>query len=177
MKEKRYSISQIQQIIDISPNDLKKLIRKNSGRINLQTCEMPDGSKETYLDEESFKKLLFFKHLESGVKLSVDEVCELINEKKLKEDDEEVLESQLESRFDQCLRSVEEEVEQLRSQMTRMLIKYDHCLKELNISRSKNIVLENEMKKLKTREAGLMGQIRKFAAEHFEEEISLTELN
>ncbi len=178
MKEKRYSISQIQKIIDVSPNDLQKLIRKNSARLRVQTRAMPDGSKEIFLDEESFKKLVFIKQLETGIKLSIDEVCELIREKKLG-DDQESLSGKTDeiSTFDSSLQAVENEVYQLRTQLTRMMVRYDHCLKELNLSRSKAIALEGEMNKLKNREAALMGQLRKFSADFYEEDLCRNELN
>lgn len=180
MKEKRYSISQIQQIIDISPNDLQKLIRKNSARLQVKTLHLPDGSQESFLDEESFKKLIFIKQLETGIKLSVDEVCELMKEKKIMAA-EETLDDNLANaeyaRFDRCIESVEEEVKLLRTRLTRMVIKYDHCIKELNFSRSRNIGLENELKKYKNREAALMGELRKSAEENLDEEIFKTDLN
>lgn len=178
MKEKRYSISQIQKIIDVSPNDLQKLIRKNSARLRVQTRALPDGSKEIFLDEESFKKLVFIKQLETGIKLSIDEVCELIREKKLG-DDQESLSGKTDeiSTFDSSLQAVENEVYQLRTQLTRMMVRYDHCLKELNLSRSKAIALEGEMNKLKNREAALMGQLRKFSADFYEEDLCRNELN
>jgi DNA-binding transcriptional MerR regulator len=180
MKDKRYSISQIQQIIDISPNDLQKLIRKNSTRLQVQTCELPDGSQEKFLDEESFKKLIFIKQLETGIKLSVEEVCELMQEKKLgneNELDETAAQFNEYANFDRYIDSVEEEVKLLRTQMTRMVIKYDHCIKELNLSRAKNIALEKEIKKHQNREAALMGELRKTATATFEEEIIKTDLN
>jgi peptidoglycan hydrolase CwlO-like protein len=144
------------------------------------TCELPDGRKELYLDEDSFKKLLFLKQLETGKSLTINEACELIKEREPWEEDEEEIESfepDPYSGFDRSLQAVEEEVMQLRTQLTRMVIKYDHCIKELNNSRSKNIQLENEMKKLRTREAALMGQIRKDSAEFFPEEIFDKDLN
>lgn len=178
MKEKRYSISQIQKIIDVSPNDLQKLIRKNSARLRVQTRALPDGSKEIFLDEESFKKLVFIKQLETGIKLSIDEVCELIREKKLGDDRESLPEKTDEiSTFDSSLQAVENEVYQLRTQLTRMMVRYDHCLKELNLSRSKAMSLEGEMNKLKNREAALMGQLRKFSADFYEEDLCRNELN
>ncbi len=179
MKEKRYSITEIQQIIDISPNDLQKLIRKNSSRIKLKTCDLPDGSKETFLDEDSFKKLLFIKQLEMGTKLSVDEVCAMIREKKIKQEDEEDKSEKISeiSGLDLSLQSLEDQVDFLRRQLNHLIIRHDHCIKELNLSRSKGVVLENELKRMKNREAALMGQLRKFAAEHSEDEICVNEVN
>lgn len=179
MKDKVYSIAQIQKIIDISPNELKKLIRKNSSKIKISTRDLPDGSKETFLDEESFKKLVFIKQLENGLTLSVDEVCEMIHEKDLLHENDELIEEMVSPYdcFDRSLEAVEKEVTLLRSQLTRMVIKYDHCLKELNLSRSRNISFENEMSKLRNREAALMGQMRKDSSAFDYEEICETDLN
>lgn len=180
MKEKRYSISQIQKIIDISPNDLQKLIRKNSSRLQMMTCDMPDGRKEKFLDEESFKKLIFIKQLETGIKLSVEEVCELIREKEFVDDNDSERAGSKEDHyasFDRCIDSVEEEVKRLRTQLTRMVIKYDHCIKELNLSRAKIISMENEIEKFKNRQAALMGELRKSAQENADAEIFSTDLN
>ncbi|GAB4276629.1 MAG: hypothetical protein Kow0029_18770 [Candidatus Rifleibacteriota bacterium] len=178
MKEKRYSIAQIQKIVGISPNELNKLLKCNAKRLKLTVIRNSDGSKETFLDEESFRKLLFIKQLEKGLHFSIDEICELVKEKiPGQEDEKEQAAKDPYGFFDRSLDAFESEVKLLRTQLTRLMIKYDHCLKELNISRSRNQCLENELRNLRNREAALMVQIRKDSTEFPPEEICEMELN
>ncbi|MGM0598900.1 MAG: hypothetical protein ACQETH_03675 [Candidatus Rifleibacteriota bacterium] len=79
--------------------------------------------------------------------------------------------------FDQSLQAVENEVLILREKLDRMIVKYNSSLKELNMSKTKNFLLEREMERLKNRQAALMGQIRKDTVEHFPVEINEIELN
>ena len=53
MKEKRYSISHVQQMINISPAELQKMLKKNARVLHLFKEEKENGKKEVFLDEES----------------------------------------------------------------------------------------------------------------------------
>jgi septal ring factor EnvC (AmiA/AmiB activator) len=174
MKAKTYSVSHLQQILEISPNELLKLIRKNSSSLNVRTRSLKDGNSETYLDEESFKRIVFIRQLESGPRVSAEEVCEMLKERfpKKNADSEKAVDH-----FARTFAAVEQEVKKLRTQLTQLVIKYDHCIKELSLSQSKNISLENEIKRIKTREASLMGQMRKDATNGIPQELTETDLN
>ncbi len=174
MKAKTYSVSQIQQILEICPNELLKIIRKNSSSLNVLTRSLKDGTSETYLDEESFKRIVFIRQLENGSRVSAEEVCEMLKERFPQKGDDC---DKLRDHFAQTFAAVEQEVKKLRTQLTQMVIKYDHCIKELSLSQSKNISLENEIKRIKTREASLMGQMRKDATNGIYQELMETDLN
>lgn len=171
MKEKKYSIDVIPEIIKISPNELQKLLEKNSESINIISDE-----NDSYLDEESFKRLVFVKQLNSSGQLSLEEVCELIKTPSLSS----LVRSTPQTVFEKLsssIDSVTEEACALRQQLEELLLKYNHALKELNKSRSKNIVLQKEVILMRNRQASLMGQLRQNAEKLHKHELDLKVVN
>ena len=145
MKEKRYSISHVQQMIDISPAELQKLIKKNSTVLNLSREDLGNGKKEFYLDEESLQRLLFIKQLEKkGSRLSDLAVCEMI--KVPQPGTKKAVASNEETFYRRLLVSIEAastEAAQLKTTLQGLMLKYDHVIKQLNIAQAKNITFEN----------------------------------
>ncbi|NLF98034.1 MAG: hypothetical protein GX569_14980 [Candidatus Riflebacteria bacterium] len=167
MKEKRYSIDQIQKIIDISPSEIQKLIRQNSHYLNVDREDRGNGKKEVFLDEVSFRRLLFISQLEKGGTLSSFAACELIKTPELKDVDQpENACERLLTAFD----AVSAEAETLQVQLRALMLKYDHLVKELNISQAKNMTLEKELSTLRNRELALMSHLRQ-SAENDEEDL------
>lgn len=169
MKEKRYSIENVQNIVDISPTELQKLIKKNSRYLNLIREENSEGRKEIFFDEESLKRLLLLKQLERGGDISKGALCEIVKSPKM------AAESKIETREDplarvcRSLEAVSVEADQLNRQLQELVMKHEHVLKELNLVRAKNILLEKEIGILRNREAALMGHLRQ-NAENLDEE-------
>ncbi len=161
MKEKKYSIDQIQKIIDISPGEIQKLIRKNSQHLNVAREDRGSGKKEVYLDELSFHRLLFISQLEKGVSLNADAACELIKIPSLETG--EGKEANTYTRLLTSFEAVSSEAETLQVQLRALMIKYDHLIKELNISQAKNMTLEKELGTLRNRELALMSHLRQSA--------------
>jgi len=168
MKDKRYSIDQIQKIIDISPSEIQKLIRQNSHYLNVARDERGNGNNEVFLDEVSFRRLLFISQLEKGGTLSSVAACELIRTPELDNaaDQPENACERLLTAFE----AVSAEAETLQVQLRALMLKYDHLIKELNISQAKNITLEKELSTLRNRELALMSHLRQ-SAENEEEDL------
>jgi hypothetical protein len=167
MKEKRYSIDQIQKIIDISPSEIQKLIRQNSHYLNVDREDRGNGKKEVFLDEVSFRRLLFISQLEKGGSLSSIAACELIRTPELKDVDQPANACErLLTAFD----AVSAEAETLQVQLRALMVKYDHLVKELNISQAKNMTIEKELSTLRNRELALMSHLRQ-SAENDEEDL------
>jgi hypothetical protein len=166
MKDKRYSIDQIQKIIDISPAEIQKLIRQNSSYLNVAREDGGNGKKEVFLDEVSFRRLLFISQLEKGGALSSVAACELIKTPEL--DDVADLPENACNRLLAAFEAVTAETETLQLQLRALMLKYDHLIKELNISQAKNITLEKELSTLRNRELALMSHLRQ-SAENDEE--------
>lgn len=168
MKEKRYSIDQIQKIIDISPSEIQKLIRQNSNYLNVAREDHGNGKKEVFLDEVSFRRLLFISQLEKGGALNSVAACAIIKTPEL----DEVTEPE-----DACRKlftafaAVSSEAETLQLQLRALVVKYDHLIKELNISQAKNITLEKELSTLRNRELALMSHLRQSAEENAGEDL------
>ncbi len=178
MKEKRYSISHVQQMINISPAELQKMLKKNARVLHLFKEEKENGKKEVFLDEESLQKLIFIKQLENGARLSESEVCEVIRVPEVESLEAcASTERQTCDRLMRTLESVSEEAEELKSKLHGLMIKHDHLIKELNISQAKNITLEKEIGTLRNREAALMGQLRQNAENFHEEELEIRLVN
>ena len=168
MKEKKYSIDHIQKIIDISPAEIQKLIRKNSQYLKIAKEDGGSGKKEVYLDELSFRRLLFISQLEKGSALSSEAVCELIKTPELS-DDAQAKPADAYVRLVGAFEAISAEAETLQVQLRALMIKYDHLIKELNISQAKNLTLEKELSTLRNRELALMSHLRQ-SAENIDEE-------
>lgn len=170
MKEKLYSISHVQQMINISPAELQKLIRKNAKLLHLVREDSGSGKKEVFLDEDSLQKLIFIRQLENGTKLSDMAICEMIRTpeigrmKATASNEEEFY-----ARLMATIEAVSAEAGQLKSRLQGLMIKYDHVIKQLNVSQARNITLEKEIGILRNREAALMGHLRQ-SAENFDED-------
>ena len=78
MKEKLYSINHVQEMIDISPADLQKMLKKNAKVLHLIREDRGNGRKEVFIDEESLQKLIFIRQLENGAPVTDSAVCEMI---------------------------------------------------------------------------------------------------
>lgn len=163
MKEKKYSIDHIQNIIDISPAELQKLIKKNSRHLNLIKEERENGKKETFLDEESLQRLLFITQLEKGGDFSRQAACAQIRTPEITGAVEVNAQDVLYNRMNMTLSAVTAEAGLLQNQLTSLMIKYDHLIKELNLAKAKNIIQEKEISTLRNREAALMGHLRQNA--------------
>ena len=170
MKEKKYSIDQIQKIIDISPAEIQKLIRKTSQYLNVAREDGDSGKKEVFLDELSFRRLLFISQLEKGSALNADAVCELIKTPSFENESASGKPVEAYSRLFSAFESVSAEAETLQVQLRALMIKYDHLIKELNISQAKNMTLEKELSTLRNRELALMSHLRQ-SAENEEEDL------
>lgn len=178
MKEKRYSISHVQQMINISPAELQKMLKKNARVLHLFKEEKENGKKEVFLDEESLQKLIFIKQLENGARLSESEVCEVIRVPEVESLEAcASTERQTCDRLMRTLESVSEEAEELKRKLHGLMIKHDHLIKQLNVSQAKNITLEKEIGTLRNREAALMGQLRQNAENFHEEELEIRLVN
>jgi hypothetical protein len=178
MKEKHYSVSEIQKIIDLSPNELLKLIRKHSSKIKIFKIRHENGTKESFIDKESLKKIIFLRQLESGFKLNLEEVCELLDEQgpdksKVQEFFEK---TNFSDAFSKKFDEVEKEVIHLRAQLSQMITRYDYCLKQLSLNKAKNIALTQDIKRLKNREAALIDQFNRNSRDN-PEEIPRKDLN
>jgi hypothetical protein len=171
MKEKKYSIEHIQTIIDIGPAELQKLIRKNSRHLNLIREENEQGKKEIYLDEPSLQRLLFIKQLEKGGDISRGAVCEIIKTPQIPGKKGDRPSADYYDRINLTLNAVTAEAGLLQEQLGSLILKYDHLIKELNLVRAKNILLEKEISTLRNREAALMGHLRQSAENLDEEEL------
>ena len=139
MKEKRYSISHVQQMINISPAELQKMLKKNARVLHLFKEEKENGKKEVFLDEESLQKLIFIKQLETGAQLNGSEVCEMIRVPEV-----ESLKTCASTERQTCDRlmhseSVSGEAEELKRKLHGLMIKHDHLIKQLNVSQARNI--------------------------------------
>ncbi|PKL42147.1 MAG: hypothetical protein CVV41_15325 [Candidatus Riflebacteria bacterium HGW-Riflebacteria-1] len=170
MKDKKYSIDQIQKIIDISPAEIQKLIRKNSQYLNVAREVSGSGKKEVFLDELSFRRLLFISQLEKGGTLNSNAVCELIKTPDLETGVAEAKPVAEYSRLFSAFESMSAEAETLQVQLHALMIKYDHLIKELNITQAKNMSLEKELGTLRNRELALMSHLRQ-SAENEEEDL------
>lgn len=170
MKEKKYSIDHIQTIIDISPTELRKLLKKNSRHLNLIKEEKENGKCEIFLDEESLQRLLFIKQLERGGEFSQNAACELIKTPDIQASTtEEAKEVTIYNRLNLTLNAVTAEAGLLQKQVQSLMIKYDHLIKELNLAKAKNILMQKEISTLRNREAALMGHLRQ-SAENLDQE-------
>lgn len=177
MKEKRYSIANVQQMINVSPDELQKIIRKNANALTLFREDLGNGKKEVCIDEDSLQKLIFFRQLESGARLSGKEACGVIRVPDLNSLKTCAgTEKETVARLLKTLEKVSAEAVQLKSQLDGLLIKHDHLIKMLNVSQAKNITLEKEIGILRNRQAALMGQIRQ-NAENTEEELEIRLVN
>lgn len=172
MKEKRYSISHVQQMIDISPAELQKLIKKNATALNVSREDLGNGKKEICLDEESLQRLIFIKQLEKGGQLSDLAVCEMIKVPQISKKKAGVSkEEEFYSRLLNSIEAVSTEADQLKSQLHGLMIKYDHVIKQLNVAQARNITFEKEIGTLRNREAALMGHLRQSAENFGEDEL------
>lgn len=171
MKEKRYSIETVQTIIDIAPNELQKLIKKNSRYLNIIREETAEGRKEIFFDEESLKRLMFLKQLELGGDVSRGAVVEMVKTPRMAADKHKKAQEDPLARVCKSLEAVSVEATCLQKQMHELIVKHDHVLKELNLVRAKNILLEKEIGILRNREAALMGQLRQNAENYDEDDL------
>ncbi|NCB38841.1 MAG: hypothetical protein EOM80_08735 [Erysipelotrichia bacterium] len=171
MKEKRYPIEHVQKMIDISPAELQKMIRKNARVLHLHKEDIGDGKKEVYLDEESFHRLLFIKQLERGGGINGMAACELIKTPRPRYAEPEDQTKKFYTKLISSLEAVSAETTLLKTQLQNLMIKYDHVIKQLNISQAKNICLEKEIGTLRNREAALMGHLRQSAENRADEEL------
>jgi len=169
MKEKLYSIENVQSIIDIAPNELQKLIKKNSRYLKIIREENSDGRKEIFFDEESLKRLMFLKQLEHGGDFSRSAIFEMVQAPRMSIKQNEKSNEDPLAKVCKSLEAVSEEAICLQKQMHELIGKHEHVLKELNLVRAKNILLEKEIGILRNREAALMGHMRQ-NAENFDEE-------
>ena len=177
MKEKRYTIANVQQMINISPAELQKIIRKNANALTLFREDIGNGKKEVCIDEESLQKLIFIRQLGNGAKLSEQEVCGMIRVPELASMQTcASTEKETVARLLKTLEKVSVEAVELKSQLDGLLIKHDHLIKMLNVSQAKNITLEKEIGILRNRQAALMGQLRQ-NAENTEEELEVRLVN
>lgn len=168
MKERKYSIDQIQKLIDISPAEIQKLIKKNSQYLKVEREDGADGKKEVFLDELSFRRLLFISQLEKGGSLTSIAACELIKTPLLNEPTQNS--SSACERLMNAFDAVSGEVETLQLQLRALMLKYDHLIKELNLAQAKNITLKKELSTLRNRELALMSHLRQ-NAENDEEDV------
>ncbi len=179
MSEKKYSIEHVQTIVDLGPSELQKLIKKNSRHLNIIRENNKDGKKEMFLDEKSLQKLLFIARLSrSDNKPNVDSALAQLKEPALRlkgvsDDVEEDFVTKMNRVFD----AVTNEAGSLQQNLDQLLIKYDHLIKELNLARAKNIILEKEISTLRNREAHLMGQLRQDAENLDEDDLDLSLIN
>ena len=177
MKEKRYSIASVQQMINISPAELQMMIRKNAAVLTVFKEDLGNGKKEICIDEESLQRLIFIRQLGSGSKLSDKEVCgvirvpELNSLKTCANTEKETI-----TRLLKTIENVSSEALQLKARLDGLLIKHDHLIKMLNVSQAKNITLEKEIGILRNRQAALMGQLRQ-NAENFDDELEVRQVN
>jgi hypothetical protein len=167
MEKKTYSISQIQKIMDENPVELQKLIRKNKKYLNIQVIEGKNGEKENLVDEESLKKLLFLRQLETGRNLTLDEAFEQMRLPDLLPKPEETNYYQ---KLIASIESMHKEVLSLGAKLKTLTVKYSYAVNELGKNRAINQSLKNEISILRNREAALMGQLQK-NAENQEETI------
>lgn len=167
MKQKKYPISTLPEIIKISASDLRKLLKKNS-----HCLKVSKDKAGSYLDEESFRRLIFIKQLDCGGSLSGEEICELMaepqvaNRKPVKKVEETVID-----KVSRVLDDVAVEAQVLKDQLNTLAIKYDQALKELEHSRSKNMILQNKISTLQHRQVALMGHLRQSAEQLGEEDL------
>ncbi len=177
MKEKRYSISNVQQMINISPAELQKMLRRNANLLTVFKEDLGNGKPEICIDEESLQKLIFIRQLGSGSKLTGKEACEMIRVPELNSlktcasSEKEVV-----ARLQKILESVSAEASDLKNQLDGLLIKHEHLVKMLNVSQAKNITLEKEIGILRNRQAALMGQLRQ-NAENSDEDLEIRLVN
>ncbi|MBU1107408.1 MAG: hypothetical protein KKB51_12115 [Candidatus Riflebacteria bacterium] len=172
MKEKKYSIDHIQRIIDISPTEIQKLIKKNSQYLNVAREDSGSGKKEVFLDELSFRRLLFISQLEKkGSAISAEAVCELIKTPDLYDETSQEKPADAYVRLVGAFEAVSTEAETLQVQLRALMLKYDHLIKELNISQAKNMTLEKELSTLRNRELALMSHLRQSAENIAEEDL------
>jgi len=174
MKEKLYSINHVQEMIDISPAELQKMLKKNARVLHLVREDRGNGKKEVFIDEESLQKLIFIRQLENGAPVTDNAVCEIIkvpelNSLKTCSKTQKALFERLTSTLDALF----SETNFLKAQLQGLTVKHDHLIKQLNVVQAKNIVLEREVGILRNREAALMGQLRQNAENDDELEIRL----
>ncbi len=169
MEKKTYTISQIQKIMDENPVELQKLIRKNKKYLNIQVVIGKNGEKENLVDEESLKKLLFLRQLETGRNLTLDEAFEQM---RLPELLPRVQKTNYYQKLNESIENMHHEVLELGAKLKTLTIKYCHAVNELGKNRAVNQSLKNEISILRNREAALMGQLQKNAED--QEEISVS---
>ena len=167
MKQKKYPISTLPEIIKISASDLRKLLKKNS-----HCLKVTKDKAGSYLDEESFRRLVFIKQLGSGGSLSSEEICELMAEPQVAEQKaEQKPQETVIDKVSRVLDDVAVEAQLLKEQLSMLAIKYDQALKELELSRSKNMILQNKISTLQHRQVSLMGHLRQSAEKLGEDEL------
>lgn len=142
MKQKKYPISILPEIIKISASDLRKLLKKNS-----HCLKVSKDKSGSYLDEESFRRL-----------------SELIIEPKVADcKREKKVEEAVIDKVSRVLDDVTVEAQVLKDQLNRLTIKYEQALNELELSRSKNMNMQNKISTLQLRQSALMGHLRQNA--------------
>lgn len=157
MENKKYSISQIQRLMEISPSELQSLIKENRKHIGVEFLEDADGVRMAYLDAESLKKLIFFKQLKNGCNVSSKEAFEQMNANYSL--------SNKENKINSMVNALEKEVANLNSKINTLISKYEYAIRELSYSRSVNITLNKRLNLMEARQIALLDQLDKNTAE------------
>lgn len=157
MNEKKYSIRELQRIANLSPGDLRDLINKNRQHLTLEMLKNSEGQEEMFIDQPSFERLMFIKHLVFGSALSHEEALSHLEEPQKTMD---------EAKCDPCsillssLEQLAEGVRTVKGKMDYLYIKYNQVIRDLQDAKTDNLRLKKELEALRENQSILAGKLK-----------------
>lgn len=160
MEQRKYSMKDVQRMIQLSPYVLQDLLKKYPQHIQIEVVKGPDG-EEVYMDHASLERLMFLKQLELNQTPTHDELLSQLIDPNLSSNSEP-------APTDDTLKILEGSLELLSSEVTKMgdtlqqiLGRYGHVLRDLSACRTENRQLQKEVESLRSRQNLIIGQITK----------------
>ncbi len=156
MEKKKYSIKEVQNIVQILPTALQDLLKKNQSHLKLEVVRNEKGEEEVFLDPDSLQRILFLKQLELRQKLTPQELLTQISEG-------EGLLSEKKGTGVNALNLILDglvgEVQNLNDNLENLISRYHEVSRELKQFKCENMELRREMDSLKVKHNLLLEEI------------------
>ena len=157
MEKRRYSITEIQSITQLTPATLQDFLRRFQKYFSFEMEDGPEGT-QIFLDQTSFERLMFIKNLELNQDANPEEAANQLktlgtptrpkSEKK-----------NIAATLEHFLDSLTKQIRTLETSLNQILYRYVQVLKDLNQCRSENRFMRKEIDALRHRQEKILVQI------------------